>query len=298
MHINHANLSSLMVAFSAAFGAGLNQAQPTFGEIASTVPSTTRSNEYGWLGDLPRMREWLGDRVVHGIKSHGYSIRNKPFELTVGVDRDDIEDDNLGIYTPLMSGLGQSAASHPDELVYGLLAAGASTLCYDGQNFFDTDHPVLDEEGVAQSQANWDNNSGSGTPWYIMDCSQVIKPLIFQDRKRPQFVAKTAETDDNVFNAKTFVYGVDSRCNAGFALWQLAYGSRKTLDATNLQAALTALNARTGDYGKKLALRATHLVVPSTLEWKAKELLNTTRLANGADNIMNNALKLHIARHL
>lgn len=298
MHINHANLASLFVAFSAAFGRGLNQAAPTFADIATTVPSTTKLNEYGWLGDLPRMREWLGDRVIHGIKSHGYSIRNKSFELTVGVDRDDIDDDNLGIYSPLMEGFGSSAASHPDELVYGLLGAGATTLCYDGQNFLDTDHPVLDADGNPQSQSNWDNNSGTGTPWYIMDCSQVIKPIIFQQRKSPQFVAKTAETDENVFNAKQFIYGVDSRCNVGFSLWQLAYGSRKELSAPNLQAALTALESRTGDYGKKLALRATHLVVPASLQWKAKELLHTTRLANGADNIMNGVVQLHVARHL
>jgi phage major head subunit gpT-like protein len=298
MNVNAASLNSLYVAFSAAFGAGLAQREPDYQAISTTVPSTTRTNEYGWLGDLPRMREWLGDRVIHGIKTHGYAIRNKSFELTIGVDRDDIEDDNLGQYNPLMKGLGESAAKHPDELVYALLSAGASTLCYDGQFFFDSDHPVLNEDGAPQSQSNWDNNSGSGTPWYVMDLSQVIKPIIFQERKKPKFVSQTAETDENVFNAKRFVYGVDSRCNVGFSLWQLAYGSRKTLDATNLQAAITALESRTGDYGKKLALKATHLVVPSSLKWKAKELLDVERNAAGATNIMKDVLKLHCPSQL
>ena len=31
--------------------------------------------------------------------------------------------------------------------------------------------------------------------------------------------------DDNVFFEKKYIYGVDSRDNAGYGLWQLAYGS-------------------------------------------------------------------------
>lgn len=293
MHINHANLSSLFVAFSAAFQGGLNSAAaPEYGQVATTVPSTTKANEYGWMGSIPRMREWLGDRVVHGIKSHGYTIRNKSFELTVGVDRDDIEDDNLGIYTPLMASLGESAATHPDELVFGLLGNGHQELCYDGQYFFDTDHPVLDETGQEVTQSNLDDNSGSGTRWYLLDCSRTLKPLIYQTRKEPKFVAKTAETDDNVFHAKEYIYGVDARRNVGFGLWQQAYCSRKDLDATNLQAAISALEGRKGDHGKPLGMKATHLVVPASLKWKAIELLTPQRNAAGADNVMKDVVQL------
>lgn len=286
MIINAGNLRALYVAFSAAFASGLGMAESNFTKIASVVPSTTRSNEYGWLGKFPKMREWLGDRVVNGMAAHGYSIRNKSFELTVGVDRDDIDDDNLGIYTPMMQELGQSAAENPDELVFTLLKAGSSTVCYDGQYFFDTDHPVLDEDGVEQSQSNWDNNAGAGTPWYLLDTRRALKPLIFQDRKKPKLVAKDQENDDNVFDRKQYVYGVDSRCNVGFGFWQQAYGSRKTLDETNLVAAYTAITERKGDYGRTLGIKPSLLVVPPSLKFAAMKLVNATTLANGADNVM------------
>lgn len=299
MHINHANLSALFVAFNTAFQGGLNSVgTPDYGDITTTVPSTTKTNEYGWMGAIPRLREWLGDRVVHGIKSHGYSIKNRSFELTVGVDRDDIDDDNLGIYNPLMTELGASAATHPDELVFGMLGNAYQELCYDGQYFFDTDHPVLDVDGQATTQSNLENNSGSGTRWYLLDCSRTLKPLIYQTRKEPTFVAKTAETDDNVFHAKEYIYGVDARRNVGFGLWQQAYCSRTTLDAAGLQAAITALEGRTGDYGKPLGMRATHLVVPSSLRWKAVELLSPQRNAAGADNVMKDVVKLIVPRWL
>ena len=63
----------------------------------------------------------------------------------MGVTRTAIEDDQLGIYTPLFEEMGYGAATHPDELVFGLLKNGHTTNCFDGQSFFDTDHPVYAE---------------------------------------------------------------------------------------------------------------------------------------------------------
>jgi phage major head subunit gpT-like protein len=59
----------------------------------------------------------------------------------------------------------------------------------------------------------------------LLDTTKPIKPLIFQQRKKPQIVAKNKATDDNVFFQKEYIYGVDSRDNAGYGLWQLAFGS-------------------------------------------------------------------------
>lgn len=292
MQINHANLAILFTAFKAAFKNGLGQAPSQYKDVSTVVTSTTGSEEYGWLGALPGMREWIGDRVVHGIKSHGYTIRNKDFELTVGVPKKAIDDDAYGVYSPLMTELGRAAEANPDLLVFNLLAAGASTLCYDGQYFFDTDHPVLDSKGAPQSQANWDNNSGSGTPWFLLDTSRAIKPLIFQDRKKPEFVAKVQPNDDNVFFGNELVYGVDSRCNAGFGLWQLAQGSRKTLDETNFIAAHSAMTSRKGDYDRPLGIRPSVLVVPPSLEWVAKKIVTAATLANGAENVLKDSVKV------
>lgn len=296
MIINKGNLTTLFVAFKTAFAAGLGQAPSQWSNIATPVPSTTGAEEYGWLGSFPNMREWLGERVVNGMATHGYTIRNKKFELTVGVPRDKIEDDQYGIYTPMMTEMGRAAAAHPDQLVFNLLKDGPSTLCYDGQNFFDTDHPVLDADGTTiTSQSNWDNNGGSGTAWYLLDTSRALKPIIFQDRKKPNFVAKTSETDENVFDRGEYVYGVDSRCNVGFGFWQLAYGSRKALDETNLIAAYTAMCERKGDHGRPLGIKPTKLVVPPSLEFAARKLVNATTLANGADNVLKGLVEVEVS---
>lgn len=287
MDINNANLKALHVAFNAAFKAGLGQAVSQYPQIATVVPSTTGSEEYGWLGQLPGLREWLGDRVVHAIGNHGYTIKNKPFELTVGVPRSAIEDDQYGVYTPLMTEMGRAAEAHPDQLVFNLLKAGRTELCYDKRPFFAANHKVLDEKGKEVSVSNVSDDGGNGPSWYLLETRRALKPMILQDRKKPNFVAKTGETDENVFQAGQFVYGVDARRNAGFGFWQLAHASNKALTAENLKAAITAMDTLTGDGGRPLGISPNLLVVPKALKFTAKRLLEAELVNEGGVQVSN-----------
>lgn len=281
MHINNTNLKALYTAFNAAFKIGLGQAASQYGQIATTVPSTTAAEEYGWLGQLPGLREWLGDRVVHAIGNHGYTIKNRPFELTVGVPRTAIEDDTYGVYTPLMQEMGSAVAAHPDQLVFGLLKEGRTALCYDGQPFFSAAHKVINDKGKEVAVSNL-SDGGSGPSWYLLDTRRSLKPLIYQSRKAPTFVSLTNETDENVFHRSQYIYGVDCRRNAGFGFWQLAHASNKDLTAENLKAAITAMETLTGDHGRPLGISPNLLVVPKALRFVAKKLLESDLVPNAA----------------
>lgn len=140
MIINHANISGLTTAFSAAFNKTLGETKTHYREIATEVPSSTAENTYAWLGQMSGMREWIGDREIQHISEYGYTIRNKKFERTQGVPREMIEDDQYGVYTPMFSMMGEEAALHPDEMVFSLLAKGFTELCYDGKAFFAEGH--------------------------------------------------------------------------------------------------------------------------------------------------------------
>jgi phage major head subunit gpT-like protein len=287
MIINRQNLDSLRVGFKTTFQNQLQQTTSLYQRIATVVPSTAKSETYGWLGKIPNVREWLGPRVVQSLSESSYAIKNKSFELTIGVDRDDIEDDNLGIYTPMFAMFGESVAAWPDQNIWPLLAAGFSTNCYDGQYFFDTDHPVLDANGAITQVANTDG--GSGTPWFLLDVSKVLKPVIWQLRKSGQFVALDSPTDENVFNKKEFLYGWDGRGNAGYGLWQFAWGSKQTLDETHYAAARAALMGMKGDFGRPLGVlqgaSKPLMVVPPSLEAAALKLINADVNATGATNV-------------
>lgn len=282
MLVNTGNLKTLGVAFNSAYKNGLGQAPTEHMRIATRVPSSTGKEEYGWLGKIPNVREWLGDRVVQNIKQHDYSIKNKDFELTIGVDRNDIEDDNVGVYTPLFTEMGMSTGAHPALLVFALLKAGFATACYDGQYFFDTDHPVLDADGAVQSVANTDG--GAGAPWFLIDDSRALKPILWQVRKDFQFVAKDKVDDDNVFDKKEFKYGADARMNVGLGFWQMAWGSKQALDTAHYATARAAIAGMKGDYGRPLGLSGKLLVVPPSLESAGRKLLNSEYAAGGETN--------------
>ena len=105
--ITPAQITSLMTGFRRDFQGGLTAAPSQYQQIAMTVPSTSKSNTYGWLGQFPQFREWIGARVIQQLKAHGYTITNKTWEDTVSINRDDFEDDNLGIYSPMFQELGR-----------------------------------------------------------------------------------------------------------------------------------------------------------------------------------------------
>lgn len=291
MIVNQANLRSLFTAFKANFQNGFGQAASQYEQIATVVPSTTSSEEYAWLGQLPNMREWVGDRVVHGITQSDYTIKNKPFELTIGVPRSAIDDDQYGIYSPMFVEMGRAVAAHPDQIIFQLLAQGRTALCYDKKPFFATNHPVLNEKGKLEPQSNLDDDGGTGQSWYVMDTTRALKPLIYQNRKSPNFVAKDKETDDNVFDKAEFKYGTDRRGNGGFGFWQLAQASNKELNEENLWAAIKAIGSRTGDNGRPLGLRANLFVGPATLEDKVTKLLTSDLVAAAGGGTETNTLK-------
>lgn len=282
MLINAANLDALRVGFKTNFQNGLGQADMDWQKIATVVPATTKEQEYGWLGKIPNVREWIGPRAVQNLMQHDYAIKEKALELTIGVDRDDIETDNLGIYTPLFTEMGLSTGAQWARMVYAQLKSGFNTNGYDGQFFFDIDHPVLDESGAVTSVANTDG--GAGTPWFLLDVSRALKPIILQKRKDFEFVSKDKVTDDNVFNDREFIYGADARANTGFGFWQMAWGSKQTLDATSYASARAALMGMKGDYGRPLGLNRFMLVVPPGLESAGRRILNSEYGTGGVTN--------------
>lgn len=142
MIINNASLAALRTNFSNIFQSAFDSA-PTFsGELATTIASSTGVNTYGFLDRIPKMRQWVGERQIQNLKEYGAQIVNQPYELTIAVDRDDIEDDNLGVYAPLMSELGRQARKWPDQLLVAAMQGGTSSNGFDGVPFFSGSHPL------------------------------------------------------------------------------------------------------------------------------------------------------------
>lgn len=297
MQITPTALLNLAQGFNAAFLKGFDSAKPTWPQIAMEIPSTSDAENYGWMKDLPGMREWIGSRQINNLEATAAKLVNKHFEHTVGIKRDAIEDDKLGIYSSVFAQQGEIAARHPDDMVWGLLPTGFAVAGFDGQYFFDSDHVGYNR---AKEEVSWSNTQGgAGSPWFLMDLSRsFMKPLIFQNRKKVEFTRKNRNEDDNVFMMNEYLFGCDARYNVGFGFHQLALGSKQTLDATNYEAARISLASQFRPDGSPLGVRATHLVVGPANEAKARKLLNAELIAGGETNLWRGTAELIVSPYL
>jgi phage major head subunit gpT-like protein len=291
--ITQPKLDALRVTWKTEFQRGLTAAAPQWTNIATLVKSTGKSNQYGWLGQFPHLREWVGSRQHKSMAEKQYSIENKPFEGSVEVLEDDIEDDNLGQYSQLFVEMGDAVATHPDELCYGLLKNGNTTQCYDGQYFFDTDHPVnseVDGSGTDTSVSNIITDAGyTGPAWYIVDKSKRVMPVIYQERRAPRFTSMDTPTTSKVYEERVYQYGVDKRCNVGFGFWQTCIRMEVDPSKDALDEGLARMRSFKADGGRPLGLgyRNLELCVPGTQGPKFKPWIQNKQISDGTTTIDN-----------
>jgi len=120
--------------------------------------SNASDEKYGWLGQSPMMSEWIDERKLKSLNEFSYTLKNKDYEATLSVDRNEIEDDQLGNVNIRIADLAaKGKAAHPRKLFFAALMAGTTALCYDSQPFFSTSH----SEGASGTQSNL--LTGTGT---------------------------------------------------------------------------------------------------------------------------------------
>lgn len=292
MLLNTSNLTHLNRGFKTLFTGGLEGSETFYKKVATEVPSSTSVEDYPWLGAFPGMKKWVGDRVIKNLKQHGYTIANEEFEDTIAVPRPKIEDDTHGVFAPRFTAMGEAVGKFPDELVFGSVAAGFTSKCYDGQSFFDTDHPVINPAtGAEVSVSNM--QAGAGAPWFLLDTSKALKPFILQVRKRSEFIPQEDPTNMHTFMKNEFLYGAYARYGTGYGFWQMAFGSKATLDKDNFRAARTSMTSLKNDEGRPLAIKPNLMLVGPSNADRARDLILADRLENGATNTDRNLVEIY-----
>ena len=144
--------------YDALFG----QEQAAVDAIATDIPITGDTLRNPFLGDIPGWRDWVDVRAHQAPNTYSYSVTiDHPREVTVEVARTAQSDDQTGQLRGLAANLGRSAIRDRYNALIAALLAGDASLCYDGQFFFDTDHPQATLAGVAETVANYGTTSFS-----------------------------------------------------------------------------------------------------------------------------------------
>jgi phage major head subunit gpT-like protein len=287
MIIKNETLEALRTMVRGEFAARMAElsVDPQYQSLATVITSNTAGNTYGWLGKFPHLREWIGNRVINSIKESAYAIANKLYEATLGVARTDIEDDNLGIYRPLARAQADEVIAFFNRQIAALLSRGFTSLGYDGQPFFDAEHPVYpraDGTGAPMEASNI-QGGGSGRPWYLLALGGVLKPFILQQRLAPEMDEITDPKNDSVFMKDQYLYGIRWRGNFGYGFWQQAVVSKEDLTAASFQAAKLRMLTFRRDGGDPLGIMPTHLVVDPANEAAARDLLERQEVSGSSN---------------
>lgn len=291
--LTQAQINAFNTTIKTRFSKGLSGMPEDWKKVAALMGSNAAGNTYAWLSQFPAFREWVGSRLHKVVKERAYNVQNRKFENTLDVPREAFEDNNLEMYGDIAEGFGQSVIDLKNDLIFSAIKAGFAQICYDGQFFFDTDHPVAPNEDGTGAVVNVSNmQAGALEPWVLLCTKRAPKPFYLQERMAAEFVGKTDPSSDAVFENDKFSWGGRWRGDAVYGFWQLAFGSKAALDEANFNAAYKAMMQFKGDGNRPLGIVADTLVVGPDNMAAAETMLKALQKANGASNTNYNKVQL------
>lgn len=300
-------ISGMLTVFKKDFQSALDAARgrDLSAQFLTEIPSGSDSNTYNWLSLWAEFNQWVkgNERVARNIAAHAHQVKNLKWESTVEIAAEDIEDDNIGYLRAIPQTQAEAYYRWKMQQIALLLKDGASTIGYDGQNFFDTDHPVyakVDGTGTESTQSNiYGDVAATGAPWYLLDMKKGLKPFLFQIRRPLRVVNKTSpENSDAVFMRDVYQFGLDFRGAAAHTLYHLAQMSKEALNASSFAGAWQQMAEMKRDGLVPMSVNPTHLVVPPSLRSAAKELIEIDRLENGKGNANYKAVEVIVLPEL
>lgn len=121
-------------------------------DAISTVPiqSDQDSETYAWLGMVPSMSEKRGEKKFTQLRDVSWTVKNVEYQGGITIPKKHILYDKTDQVRVRVNELADRTTLHWWSLVAPLIVNAESTVCYDGQYFFDTDH----SEGESGSQSN------------------------------------------------------------------------------------------------------------------------------------------------
>lgn len=148
--LNAAGLQAVTTNFRLLFSMGANNAKPKYDDFFTELTSTGSSTKVVVSGGLPGLREWIGERQAKQLLAYMQELENSNYELTIEVEKNHYDDDELGMYRGEVMAMGMQAKLDSDKRSANLLINGFTDKGVDNVAFFSDAHPV-GQSGDTQS---------------------------------------------------------------------------------------------------------------------------------------------------
>lgn len=159
---------------------GQNPRWSTQVPIANDLPTAGNEAKAKMASRAYGVHEWVDERHKAKIEHFDHTVEVKRWANAISLKLDDLDDEqlNLGQYNMLISEMADDFDEHKHSLFTDLITggfAGSIGLAYDGQFFFDTDHPLPD--GTTQSN--------KGTNAFVDESDLYEGILAMEQLKKP-----------------------------------------------------------------------------------------------------------------
>lgn len=141
MQITQGNLDAVFTGLKATFTDAVQSTDTGWVDrLMESVPSATGVENYPTATLLGDLEEVLDEVTITSIGTFVQRVPNRTFARIVQVKRNDVADDNIGVYRPGVRQLARRAALYPMRLAAEVLLAGFTDQWVDGTTVFADDH--------------------------------------------------------------------------------------------------------------------------------------------------------------
>jgi phage major head subunit gpT-like protein len=171
-----------------------------------------------WLERQNGVVEWTGDRIYDKARAFEKDIQVKKWSVGLEVEAEDIEDDRLSLYAPVIREMADDFVQHKWDLITTKLKAGfggSEGLAYDGQFFFDSDHRD-GPDGDVQINVGTAALSADAFDAARIAMRKIKKANNKTARVRPTHIVVGPDLEpvaENLFNLDRLANGADNRLN-------------------------------------------------------------------------------------
>lgn len=133
---------------------GIESANNDWQDVSDTEDSVELAETYDSFSPPSSVQEDTGAGFdpVTGVR-FSFIITNKTWTVSLHVQKDSLNDDQLGAFRNRIRLIGTRMSNHLRKRCYDQLFAGESNLSYDGSNFFANTHNDWTGDNLATSQA-------------------------------------------------------------------------------------------------------------------------------------------------
>ncbi len=212
-------------------------------DAITIVPSKGRVENYPWLYPPPLMHQWKGYRQYAKLAETQYRVPNLTYTAEFECAEEDLDDDQVEGFKLQAAAMAKGAKEWQGIQSLVTLAAGQTTLCFDGTNFFASSHTVGTGNNIVTGTASGTDGVTHAMAVLVLR-NKLVKPLLWQNRQAADFKTDAGSLESD--KVRMVKWWADLRGAAAFGFWwdAILVKFANTPTVADMQTTLGTVNAR------------------------------------------------------